>query len=356
MIKVAISKYPLISAHKKRGIGYYTQNLIDQLKKDKSISIQEFVNQSEVKDTDVIHYPWFDLYSHTLPIKNKFPTVVTIHDVIPLIFRKNYPVGIKGKFNFFLQKISLNNCRAIITDSEASKKDIKKYLKIEDEKIFIVYLAVDESFKKINESQLIRLRRKYHLPQRFILYSGDANWTKNLPFLVKGFKNLVNIKGYDDIKLVLISDVFLKKLDNIDHPELNSLKDTLKFIETNLEGKVITPGFVEKDELVAFYNLATVYVQPSLYEGFGLPILQALACGTPTVSSSAGSLPEVGGKTALYFDPNNLEQFSSLLKETINDESLRSRLTILGLEQAKKFSWEKVAAETKNVYLKALRK
>src|SRR3989338_7140833 len=109
----------------------------------------------------------------------------------------------------------------------------------------------------------------------------------------------------------------------------------------NLESKVLRPGRLATADLVAFYNLATVYVQPSFYEGFGLPILQAFACGTPVLSSNRGALPEVGGNAALYFDPENKTQFISLVAETLQNPSLQKKLSKLGLDQAAKFSWEK---------------
>src|SRR5690349_19724279 len=129
-MKIAFCVEPLKSAHKTRGIGYYTKNLLDELNKDKTIEVLEFTRPSEIKEADVVHYPWFDFYFHSLTNKKRFPTVMTVHDTIPMIFKENYTIGIRGKINFTLQKIALKNCRAIITDSHASKKDISRYLKI----------------------------------------------------------------------------------------------------------------------------------------------------------------------------------------------------------------------------------
>ena len=291
-MKIAINSQPLKSGHRDRGIGYYTENLINHLKKDKEIELIEFTNIYEVKNVDLVHYPWFDFYFHTLPIKKNFKTVITIHDTIPLIFPSYNPSGIKGKVNFILQKIALKRTDAIISDSLSSKKDIIKYLKIEDSKISPIYLAVEEDFKPLNETKLIHAKRKFKLPDEFLLYVGDANWTKNLPFLIKGFARLIEKERFTGIKLILVGRVFLKNVENIDHQELKSLKEVSHLInQLNLSDKIIKTGFLDKEDLIAFYNLATVYIQPSLYEGFGLPVLQALSCGTPVVSSNAGSLP-----------------------------------------------------------------
>lgn len=352
-MKIAVNILPLKSAHKARGIGYYTRNLVDNLKKDSTVEVIEFTNLSELKEVDIVHYPWFDFFFHTLPIRKRFPMVVTIHDTEPLIFPKQYPTGLRGKINFLLQKISLQSCRLIISDSQNSKEDIIRFFKLNEAKIKVVPLAADQKFRVLNDARLLRIKRKYSLPDKFLLYVGDANWVKNLPFLIEGFKSIV--EAYPTLKLVLIGGVFLKNLENIDHPELASLKKLNRMIrEYNLEEKVFRPGSIDNGELIAFYNLATIYIQPSLYEGFGLPILEAFSCGTPVVSSDRGSLREVGGNAAVYFDPTNLKQFKSILLEILEDKSLQKKLSKLGLEQAAKFSWDKVIDETKIVYEKVL--
>lgn len=354
-MKIAINIQPLNSGHKQRGIGYYTGNLLTYLKKEKDLEILEFNKLSEVKKVELIHYPWFDFYFHTLPIVRRFKTVVTIHDTIPLIFPSHYPAGIKGKINLLLQKLALRNVDAIISDSLASKKDIIKYLKIEERKIIVIPLAEDSNFRLLKDTELIRAKRKYNLPGRFLLYVGDANWVKNLPFLVNGFRLLVKNPDFKELKLVLIGGVFLKNVENIDHPELDSLRELNRLIKNyHLEDQILRPGHVDSKDLVAFYNLATIYVQPSLYEGFGLPLLEAMACGTPVVSSGRGSLPEVGGKAAVYFDPTNLNQFIVVIKEILQDKSLQNKLSKSGFEQVNKFSWEKTASRTQEVYKKII--
>lgn len=355
-MKVAINSLPLKSSHKYRGIGYYTSHLLESLMRDDSIEVQEFTDPSEIKNANVVHYPWFDFFFHTLPIKKNFPTIVTIHDVIPLIFPNHYPIGIKGRLNFLLQKIALKGCKYIITDSRVSKADLVRYIKIKDTKIEVISLAADQSFKIINnDTKLLKIKRQYRLPDQFLLYVGDANWTKNLYLLIEGFRQIINSPGFENVKLVLIGGVFLKDVENIDHPELKSLKLVNRLIkEYGLNSHIIKPGQIKDEELVAFYNLATIYVQPSLYEGFGLPVLQAFASGTPVISSNKGSLPEIGGKAAIYFDPTNVKQFISITQEVLRDKSLQDKLAKLGLKQAAQFSWRKVAEETKAVYLKAI--
>ena len=355
-MKVAINIFPLKSAHKDRGIGFYTSNLIEHLRKDPQIKLQEFTELSEVKYADIVHYPWFDFFFHTLPVKKRFKTVITIHDVIPLLFPKQYPLGFKGRYNFFLQKWALKNCRQVITDSEVSKLDIKKTLKIGDKGISVVHLAPNKNFRIHSETTLIYTKRKYNLPDRFLLYVGDANWIKNLPFLIESFYKISKLSDFQDVKLILVGGVFLKKVENINHPELASLKKVNQLIkDLDLERNVLKPGDLNLEELVSFYNLATIYIQPSLYEGFGLPIIEAFSCGTPVISSNRGSLPEVGGNAAVYFDPTNLNQFKSIVVEILNNPSLQNKLSKLGQRQAKKFSWDKAAEETKQVYIRVIK-
>lgn len=354
-MKIAINVLPLKTGHKFRGVGNYTKKLIEELKKDQFIEVVEFVKEKELEESiDLIHYPWFDLFFHSLPIRSRYPSIVSIHDVMPLVFPAHYPVGIRGKVNNILQKIALSRCKYIITDSQTSKRDIVKYLGVKDFEVVVIPLAAGEEFCVLTDAQLIRIKRKYNLPNRFLLYVGDANWVKNLPFLIREFNELIKLNKFQDLKLVLVSNVFLKNVEDINHPELESLKIVNRLIkDNNLTDLIIRPGFVDTQDLVSLYNLATVYIQPSLYEGFGLPVLEAMACGTPVLCSNAGSLPEVGGKAAVYFNPEDPKQFINILYDVLEDKSLQSKLSDLGLKQAKKFSWKQTIEESKKVYFEA---
>lgn len=355
-MKVGFNVAPLLSGHKARGIGYYASHLLQELEKDPSIEVIKFTKAGGLKDLDVVHYPWFDLFFHTLPLFKKFPAVVTIHDVIPLIFPKQHPVGIKGKINYQLQQLALRKCKYIITDSQSSRKDIIDLLRINEEKIVVIPLAIDKKFKVLPDAALLRIKKKYSLPQKFILYVGDANYVKNLPFLIEGFYRLTRLPEFSDLKLVLVNSVFLKKVENIDHPELESLKKVNKAIkEYNIDNLVIKPGFIDDEDLVGFFNLASVYVQPSLYEGFGLPILQSFACQTPVLSSNAGSLSEVGSNAAIYFNPTRMDEFLIKIKLLLLDKTLQKKLTKIGILQAARFSWNKVSNQTIEVYKLSLK-
>lgn len=353
-MKVAFNTSPLKNAHRTRGVGFYTKNLLEHLLKE-TLEIIQFTDIKKLSGVDLVHYPWFDLFFRSLPLVKLYPTIVTVHDVMPLIFKQGYPVGIRGRLNFQYQKFSLQGCKAVITVSQSAKKDIIKYLNVDPEKITVIAEAAGDSFLKLAADEKDKIKRKLHLPKRFLLYVGDVNFVKNLPFLIKAFGEVV--KEQPELKLVLVGGAFLKKAAETDHPELASLKLMNKLIEElNLKEKVIRLGQLETKDLVGVYNLAVVYIQPSLYEGFGLPILEAMSCGTPVVCSDRGSLPEVGGNAAYYFNPEKESSLIESLLKLLTDEPLRDKLSMAGLKQAKKFSWEKAAQETIRLYEQVIKK
>ncbi len=354
-MKIAINTLPLKTGHKGRGVGSYTRMLLESLKHQDSIEVEEFVDKPPL-GAKVVHYPWFDLFFRTLKIEKSQSVLVTVHDVIPLVFPEKFPIGLKGKISLFFQRRSLLKSKFVITDSENSKRDIIKYLSVPGDKIRVVYLPVDPIFRILPDHELLKAKKKFNLTCRYLLYVGNANYSKNLPFLIDGFNNLLKDNKYNDLKLVLVNEVFLKNVENIDHPELASLKQFNQRIkEYKLEDSVMKLGRVDSEDLVALYNLASVYVQPSLYEGFGLPVLEAMACGCPVVSSKSSSLPEIGGDACVYFDPRNLKQFVDVLQEVLSDKVLAKRLAELGNKRAKVFSINKFSSEMIEIYHEASR-
>src|SRR3990167_10413359 len=216
-VKVAIDTSPLISGHESRGIGAYTKNLAEEFKRGKwGVDVVLFDNGNCPSGVDLVHYPYFDLYFKTLPVKAHKPRIVTIHDVIPLVFPQHYPAGIRGRINFFLQKIALKNVDAVICDSKTSKEDIASKLPVPKSKIHVVYLAASSSFKKIDDQKFLNeVSSKYKLPKKFVLYVGDVNWHKNIENILKAVK----IAGCD---LVMVGKALAD--DNIlQTREINSL-------------------------------------------------------------------------------------------------------------------------------------
>lgn len=340
-MKIAFDTTPLHSGHKTRGIGSYTYNLLNELKKSSAIEVVEFKSIKQVHDVDLVHYPYFDLFFHSLPIKKKFPTVVTIHDVTPLIFPKHYPRGLKGLINFKLQKYALKNVDAVITDSYSSKKDIEKYLGVKSTKIFPIHLAIDSEYRVIPGQELRGTRDKYNLLDQFAIYVGNVNWNKNIVGIYKACKQV-------GMNLVLVGSAFEHNKD-LDHLEMSSYKEFLELSKN--DSSVIKIGYVEKKELVEILNLASMLLLPSYYEGFGLPILEAQACGVPVITSNISSMPEVSGKGALLVDPYSVEEIVLAINR-LQVTSYREQLIKHGFENIKRFSWEKTAHETLEIYRK----
>lgn len=354
MIKVGFIVSSLNNGHSGRGIGVYTANLLECLKKSGPAAgmivseIRETENLSP--EFDLIHYPFFDLFFHSLPVNHSARFVVTCHDVIPLEFPEHYPPGIRGKFNLFLQKLALKHVSAIITDSYASVKAVRKYLNVDHSRIKMIYLGPSPEIHRVTEKKkLVAVREKYSLPDKFVLNVGDINWNKNLPGLVKACADL-------QIPLVLVGKqaALIEQIDD-HHPELQHLSD-LKSYLINHKSSVLRLGFIPEGDLAAVYSLASVYCQPSYAEGFGLSVLHALACGTPITCSQTHSLPEVAGSCAVYFDPYDQNSLNSALSGVLTGTKLRRSLSSAGLIQAAKFSWEKTARETIAVYKQIINK
>ncbi len=343
---IGFDSTPLKSGHKVRGMGYYTLHLLEGLKAV-GLDVREMNDSKNIPDVDIVHYPYFDLFFKTLFIRRKYPTVVTVPDVTPLLFPDHYPPGIRGKVNLFFQRRSLKKAKAIITLSDASKKDIHKILEIPNEKIFPIALAPADHFQRITDQKKLEVvGKKYQLPQKFSLYVGSVNWNKNIV-------NLVTASLEENIDVVLIGKAFTER-NNLGHPEMRSFAEFLQKYEGH--PKVHCLGFIEDQELVTIMNLATVLLFPSFYEGFGLPVLEAQAVGLPVITSKTSSLPEVSGKGALFVDPYSIQEIRAALHQVLTDKKVREQLITRGQENVSRFSWKKTVEETLDVYQKVIAK
>ncbi|CAG0935201.1 mannosyl-N-acetyl-alpha-D-glucosaminyl-diphospho-ditrans,octacis-undecaprenol 3-alpha-mannosyltransferase / alpha-1,3-rhamnosyltransferase [Thermoflexales bacterium] len=274
----------------------------------------------------------FHATEHLLPRLKKTRSVFTLHD---LIFQFD-PDSHKPLNIAFLKTLIprfLRAAAAIIAVSECSKRDAVNLYGIPADKIHVIYEGVDPRFKPITDPiRLAHVRAKYRLPQRFILHVGTIEPRKNLPLLFE-----VAAQTQEHI-------VVAGKLGWLTEPILAKVK------ELGVEDRVTFTGFILDDDLPALISAATVLAMPSKYEGFGLPILEALACGTPVVASNAASLPEVGGNAVLYAWHDDVCSWINLLTLALNDTELRGWLRERGLRQAAKFRWETMARETLEVY------
>lgn len=373
-MKIAFNSNPLFSGHSVRGVGIYTREVLKELKKleNKEIKIDDFdfpVNQKSLVDNnyDLIYYTSFHPFFLSLPIiKPHAKVIIMIHDLIPLIYPEIYAPGIKGQIRFLLNKQLVKYVDAIIVNSETSKKDVCRFLNIDPEKIYVAYLAPRENFKLITDRQFLKkIQKKYNLPDRFVLYVGDVNYNKNIPTLIKACKMIkvplvicgkqaLDIEEYEyDIRNLEGPRDWIRFLFGKPHPEQAHFKGLLKEFNNNKE--IIRLGYVSDEDLAAIYNLATVYCQPSFYEGFGLPVIEAFACGTPVVAAKTQALVEIAGQGALYADPANPEEMAEKISKVLADEKVRKGLIEKGKEIVKGFSWKKTAQETIKIYKKVLK-
>ncbi len=352
------------------GVGRYTQMLIGELAKktDDSYDIflageeydnfkpkQGFQKKHEVKGSyysfyeqfllpfrfygkgfDFVHFPHFNV-----PISYFGNFIVTIHDLIHLFFPGNN--GSKLKLGLYKAIIgrAVKRSKKIIAVSEATKNDIIKNFNVDPSKVVVIYESVDkENYYKIKDRAVVESAiGKYGIPvdSKYILYTGVSRSHKNLLGLIRAFDLL--LKKNPSLKLVLTG----KKDPR--YPEID-----IEIQKLNLEKNIIRTGFVAEEDMVCLYNGASVFAFPSFYEGFGLPPLEAQACGVPVACSKVASIPEIVGEGGLYFDPKNIEDMANKIEILISYESKRQEIIQKGYENIKRFSWEKMGRETYEVY------
>ncbi len=348
---IAINTIPLSGGHSGRGIGLYTKELIRALGAYASdITVSQFSDISSVDSSvDVIHYPFFDPFFLTMPWRSSKPIVVTIHDLIPIAYPEHFPRGIRGEIKWQVQKQAVRAvANAVITDSRASKEDIKRFFGIPSGRIFPVPLAPRSTLRQVTDKRmLLSLKKRYSIREKFFLYVGDVNWNKNVMGLLAAI-DLYKRETKSDFQVILVGRAFLDA-------DLEQTAEIRRFVaEHNLNGEVITPGFISDSDLAAFYSLATACVFPSFAEGFGFPVLEALSCGCPVVTSDVASLNEISGPS-IRINPTRPDDILRGLKTAVSlSASKRKELVQKGLDWAKQFTWKKVAVGTANVYEKTL--
>jgi len=348
-IKVLLNDSPLKNANAIRGVGAYTRFLAKYLAKNKAVELALSSNKDLAFKAEITHYPFFDLFFSTLPLLNKGKTIVTIHDVIPLLFPKYYPTGKKGFLALMRQKVALRSVNAVITDSNNSKTDIAKYLNFPLEKIYVVPLASNPGLKPAKQEEIQKVAKKYKLPKKYLLYVGDINYNKNIPQLIKTLKFLPK-----EIQLVCVG----KNFNPQDIPEWKAIEAQIALSDVSKRIKFITDLASENnEELSAIYSGALAYLQASLYEGFGLPVLEAMRCGAPVICANNSSLMEVALNKALMVEEAKAESFALKVEEILTwSKATREKFIKQAMMHANKFTWDKTAKATVNIYQEVLKK
>lgn len=257
------------------------------------------------------------------------PSIVIIYDLISFAYPENFSLAERLALKYLLYRTATFADR-IITISESSKKEIQKWLGVSEDKISVVYGGCDENFRK-DEIDIERAKNKFGIKNGFIFCSASLRRYKNLDGLIRAY-NILKKKYAITQKLVLAG-----------HKEkyYEEMQELVKLL--GLQNDVIFTGFITEDELRSLYSSADTIVYPSFYEGFGLPLLEAMASGTPVVASDSTSIPEVVGDAGLLFDPHNINEMAETIYSVIKDKDLKKVLISKGFERIKEFTWERTA-------------
>ncbi len=289
---------------------------------------------------ELLHSPHY-----VRPLLCPIPSVVTIHDCIHLLFPQYLPNRMAWRYARYMMGSAIRHSAVVFTVSEASRADILRFYSWADpDKVHVVPNAIDtELLERPDEKEMERVRERYQVRGRFVLFAGNVKPHKNLERLIRAFA-LVREQGErDDLQLLLIGD---------DVSRYGALRRAVE--KTGLRQDVRFFGFVPPSTLAALYRMASVFAFPSLYEGFGLPPLEAMSCGTPVVTSRISSLPEVVGDAAVLVDPYSVEDIALGISRLLDDHDLRRQLIDKGLARARSFSWERSVLAIHAGYLKAL--
>ncbi len=276
------------------------------------------------------HSPYY-----VMPYRPGLPTVLTFYDITPL----RYPRSVSGKARLFFRLASTLALRAashVAAISEATRDDLIRYFSVPTAKVSVTPLAADSRFQPQPASEINRAREKYGLPARFVLYVGINKPHKNLPGLIDAYAQLAAAHAPP----LVIAGVWDERYPQArQRAEQNQLGDRVRFL-----------GAVDEGDLPALYGAASLFVFPSLYEGFGLPVLEAMACGTPVACANTASLPEMVGRAGRLFDPHSVAEIRDAMAELLEDSSQRVELSERGVARASEFSWQATAAATLRCY------
>ena len=327
---------------------YYSKNLIDisdnsNLKSLKSILAKNSFIKKVVRKLLLLSSQFFsktyDLYwePNFIPVDGiKADKIITsVHDFSFILYKDFHP---KERIEYFENNFFKNIYRSdmIICFSEFTRQEILERLDFKEEQVKVIYHGIDHNFFNVRDD----LKICFELPQKFIFSVGSIEPRKNLLGLLEAYNRLSsNIKS--KYHLVLAG---FKGWNN---------DEIMAIIEQNKE-YIHYLGYVSDDELVKVYNLAMLFVYPSFYEGFGLPVLEAMACGTPVICSNTSSIPEVGGEAVVYCDPNNVNDIAEKIQIVLNDKKLQQEMIGKGLKRAKQFTWEKATQEHMKVFEEVL--
>lgn len=339
------NRYYLIGSPQKFAeIGPLPSNFEAVIQMDRDSSLKGWLEcRALVKQLgcDLLHIPHLVALPQQLPC----PYVVTVHDVLEHMYRARDQSGLRRSLHFQFTRRALTRAARIFAVSKFTKTEVEKLFGVPGARIEVVYNAIDERFLRghATEADKQSLAERYLVNYPFILYAGRISPHKNLVRIIEAFSalkaELEKEDKFPDLKLIIIGDELSK------HPDLRRT-----VIRGGVQNDVRFMGFIPIEVLRIFYDAAKIFVFPSLYEGFGLPPLEAMAHGTPVVTSNTSSLPEVVGKAAVLVNPENVFEIMRALHRVLVDQALRDKLKARGHEQGAKFSWDASARKMLEVY------
>lgn len=272
------------------------------------------------------------------PVLNWLPSLVTVYDLSFVHFPERFPAAKRLYLHSQTQR-SCRRARRVITISEAARQDLHRFLGVPLERIVVAPPGVDERFRPLPPAEVTAFRARVNAPERFILHVGTLQPRKNLPTLLDAFSRL----PAHDVGLVLVGD------KGWHYAEIFQRIEAL-----GLSQRVLLAGYAPDEDLPLWYNAASLLVFPSVYEGFGLPVAQAMACGAPVVAANTSSIPEVVGEAAILFDPQDTDALTTALNRALTEPGLAIELRARGLARAERFSWQSSAATLAAVYQQVL--
>lgn len=302
--------------------------------------LPKFVNKYKL---DLLHCT-----SNTAPLKVKSKLITTLHDIIfreENIFKQLFSSAswyqkIGNLYRRFLVGDVVKKSDRLITVSNFEKENIKNAFKIEDKKVSTVHNAVNDEFNdRFTKEEKEVVRTKYKLPNEFLLHIGNKDPRKNTKRVLDAFCEL-KLTGYSYMKLVIVG---------INEDQLDHMLDEM-YVPNALKKDIILTGYVENEDLPVIYSMAQIFLFPSLREGFGIPIIEAMASGVPVITSNTSSMPEVAGGSACLINPKKTYQLRDAIVKILSDKEYRNELIKQGLEQSKNFSWDRSAKDVLKIY------
>jgi len=283
--------------------------------------------------------------SNTAPVFTSMPLIVTLHDIIYMeslsVLKKGFTSYQKfgNMYRRYVVPQVVRKSARIITVSEFEKKRIGDFFHVDDHKLRAIYNGVSAHFKPITDKEYLNeIKAKYQLPDKFFFFFGNTDPKKNTPGVLKALSLFLNSSD-EKIPLVML---------DFDRTELSKIINEIG--DPKLQDYIKLTGYVPNGELPALYALSTIFLYPSLRESFGIPMLEAMACGIPVITSNTSSMPEVGGNAALFIDPFKPEEITAAIKKLLSDPSLCETLIRNGFDNAQRFSWNIMAENVLNLY------